>query len=275
MNSVATNSSIDNAIKIKLFAQRIISFLVLPILYSFYWISVYLVRRHTIPQIKQLRRHFKHIRQQSSEPLLICPNHLTYVDSIILIIAIGSFLDYWRNFYSFAWNFPKTTHMKTNLFYQVICYIGKCVFINLDSPREQHNQPMHIAKYLLSKGEYLMLFPEGHRGHNGLVDTNNFTYGVGKLINEFKPLKLLCVYLRGSSQQTASNYPNKYDSFYCQLNLVDLPPQDAKNSALRNIRNNAKYIIQQLHHMEQEYFTNNNMPFPNKSLNLSTSSHEI
>jgi 1-acyl-sn-glycerol-3-phosphate acyltransferase len=239
--------------------QRIIGLGLFCLLYIGYWTFLFVIKRYKIPNIKEIRKQFKSIVQSHSGPLLICPNHLTYIDSVLLIVAFSSCKDYLLNFHTMAWNFPKTTHIKNNYFYQFVSYIGKCIFINLEATHEKINQPMAIAKYLLSKGEYIMLFPEGHRSYNGKVDLLNFTYGVGRLINDTANLKILCVYVRGSTQHTSSNYPNKYDSFYVKLQLVDpIKLKDSlhtsNNSELRNIRNIAHSIVSILSELEKQYF---------------------
>lgn len=251
--------SISKTIKATLLLQRMISLCVFCFLYSGYWLFLFIIRRYSILAIQDIRKQFNSITKNNSDPLLICSNHLTYIDSVLLTLAFSSCKGYLINFHTMAWNFPKTTHMKKNFFYKFISYIGKCIFIELDASSENMNQPMKIAKYLLSKGEYIMLFPEGHRGKNGKVDTQNFTYGVGKLIYEIPNIKVLCVYLRGSSQKYSSNFPNKYDNFYCKLKLIDpteLNKQISNNhSNLRNIRNISKDVIEILSAMEQEYFS--------------------
>lgn len=240
--------------------QRVIGLGLFCLLYSGYWIFLFIIRRYKIPKIKKIRKQFKSIVKNHSGPLLICPNHLTYIDSVLLIVAFSSCKDYLRNFRTMAWNFPKTTHIKNNYFYQIISYIGKCIFIDLDAKdHDKINQPMEIAKYFLSNGEYIMLFPEGHRGNNGRVDLHNFAYGIGRLINDINNLKILCVYLRGSSQEHGSNYPRKYDSFYIKLRLLDAAAlkhslNSQNNSVLKNVRSLAKSIILILSNMEKEYF---------------------
>ena len=251
--------SIPKTIEAKLFLQHIISFFAFALLYLCYWIFLFIFRRYHIISIKDIRKQFKSITKNTSSPLLICSNHLTYIDSVVLVLAFGSCLDYILNFRTMPWNFPKTTHMKKNIFYMLISYIGKCVFVELDDQNRSINQPMNIAKYLLNKGEYVMLFPEGHRGNCGKVDTQNFTYGAGKLIKEVPNIKVLCVYVRGNTQIEGSNFPNKYDKFYCKLKLIEpsnLKPQTIANnfSELKLIRDISKNIIQILVEMEQEYF---------------------
>ena len=251
--------SISKTIEAKLFLQRIISFLAFFLLYPFYWILLFIIGRYRILAIKKIRKQFKSIVKHTSEPLLICSNHLTYIDSVLLVITFSSCCDYILNFRTMPWNFPKTTHMKNNFFYKFISYVGKCIFIDLNAPAEKINQPMKIARHLLLCGEYIMLFPEGHRGMNGLVDTKNFTYGVGKLISEIHNIKILCVYLRGSSQKDRSNFPNKYDQFYCKLNLITSQSITSQAHGLRKIKEISKNIIQILFNMEQEYFAQLNL----------------
>ena len=250
--------SISKTIKAKLLLQRAISFVAFSLLYSGYWWFLFIIKSYRILKIKEIRKQFKSIMEKTSDPLLICSNHLTYIDSVLLTLAFSSCRDYLINFHTMAWNFPKTTHMKKNFFYKFISYIGKCIFIDVGAPKTINNQPIKIAKHLLLKGEYTMLFPEGHRGHEGRVDTQNFTYGVGKLIHEVPNIRVLCVYLRGSSQKYSSNFPNKRDKFYCKLKLLEPSFKDAiinnNHSELRNIRGISKHIIQNLVGMEQEYF---------------------
>ena len=252
---------ISKAVQFKLILQKFIGFFCLVLIYFGYWIFILIFKKYKIPKLKSLRKQFKIITKAHKDPLLICPNHLTFIDSVLLILIFNSFFDYIRNFHTLAWNFPKTTHIKKNWLYRIISYLSKCILIDFDTPK--HNisnhkniDPIKIAKYLLSIGEYIMLFPEGHRSLDGNVDTKNFAYGVGKLINELPNIKVLCVYLRGHTQQCGSNFPNKGDHFYCKMELFD-PSNgvEVHNSELRKIRSIAKNIIEHLAIMEKNYFS--------------------
>ncbi len=256
---------ISKAVQFKLILQKFIGFFCLVLIYFGYWIFILIFKKYKIPKLKSLRKQFKIITNKiNKDPLLICPNHLTFIDSVLLILIFNSFFDYIKDFHTLAWNFPKTTHIKKNWFYQIISYLSKCILIDFDTHKNNisnykntNTDPIKIAKYLLSIGEYIMLFPEGHRSLDGKVDTKNFAYGVGKLINESPNIKVLCIYLRGHTQQCGSNFPNKGDSFYCKMELFD-PSKNtidntAKNSELRKIRNIAKNIIEHLAVMEKKY----------------------
>ena len=222
------------------------------------WVWAFVVKRYQIDNFKNIRNEFKSITKQINGPLLICPNHLTYVDSVLLVFIFGSMWDYICKFHTLAWNFPKTEHTKNNLLYKMICYFGKCIFFDLNTSSEQPKQTIQKAKYLLSRGEYILLFPEGHRSTDGLVDTKNFAYGVGKLITEVPNVKVLCVYLRGSSQTTRSVFPKNGDHFYCKLNLITPKSNNItinnNSNNLRGYRELARNIVQTLSQMEQGYF---------------------
>ena len=219
---------------VELFFQKIICFCVLSFIYPIFWVWLFIIKQYHITQLQEIRDEFKKITcKVARSPLIICPNHLTYIDSMLLLLSFDSLWHYMFRFYTFAWNFPKTEHVKNNLLYKVICYLGKCILLDVNVSTEQS---MKKAVYLLMQGEYLMLFPEGHRSTNGLVDTQNFAYGVGKLVNEVPHTKILCVYLRGSSQKKGSNFPNRGDQFYCKLKLISHPMNKSRKICARVIR---------------------------------------
>jgi 1-acyl-sn-glycerol-3-phosphate acyltransferase len=227
---------------LKLFIQKIICYITFIFLYPTTWIWVFVIKRYKINNLYNLRKEFQLITKKINGPLLICPNHLTYIDSVLLLFVFGSLWNYMCKFNTLAWNFPKIDHVKHNVFYKSVCYLSKCIFVDANT--------IEKAKYLLSNQEYVLLFPEGHRSVNGLVDTNNFAYGVGKLVASLPNINILCVYLRGSTQKVKSNFPNAKDSFYCKLNLM-IP--EINNNNLRTHRLIARNIINNLAQMEQEY----------------------
>lgn len=259
--------------KFKLYVHQLISFVSLFLIYFSGWIFIFIIQKYKISNIRKLRKQFQVITKKANKyPLLICPNHLTYIDSLLLIIICNSFFGYLRNFNTLVWNFPKINNVKKNWFYRIFGYLGKCIFINFEKPNNNNDQIINIAKYLLSKGQYIMLFPEGHRSKNGKIDLINFTYGVGKLVKEMLNIKVLCVYLRGNNQIYSSNYPIKGEQFYCKMELFDpldndnckqnglkINTQKITNSSSRIIRNISKNIIEHLAKMEQNYFNIKNI----------------
>ena len=202
--------------------------------------------------LKHIRKEFQAITKQEKGPLLICPNHLTYVDSILLFFIFGSFWHYLFHFRTYAWNFPTLKNIKNNWFYLLICYLGKSQTIDRQGSPEKIKKSMEKASYLLAQGNYIVIFPEGTRSKSGRVDTENFTYGVGNLLINTPGTKTLCVYLRGNSQKVASNYPARGENFYCQLRLIK---PTTVHGSMRAARDLSTQIIQTLSQMEAEYYS--------------------
>ncbi len=238
--------------KHKLFIQKIFSYLSLFILYPLGFFFFLFIFKYRIKNLKSLRKEFKAITNRVKGPLLICPNHLTYIDSLILFNIFGSFWHYLFHFRTYAWNFPTLKNMKNNWFYLLICYLGKAQIIDRQGSPEKIKKSMEKANYLLAHGDYIVIFPEGTRSKSGRVDTENFVYGVGNLLMNVPEAKTLCVYLRGDSQKVASNYPARGENFYCQLRLIK--PVTVHNG-MRAARDLSTQIIQTLSQMETEYFS--------------------
>ena len=96
-----------------------------------------------------------------------------------------------------------------------------------------------------------MIFPEGHRSRNGRVDTENYAYGVGRILQEVPSAKVLCVYLRGEHQETYGSQPRWGDKFYLDMELI-APASEQKS--LRGGRDISSQIIAKLVEMEHKYF---------------------
>lgn len=241
---------------LKLLFQKFICFCCLAIIYPTLWVFLFVYQQYKVPNLKYIRKRFKAIRNKLTGSLLVCPNHLTYIDSVILLFIFGSFWDYILNFNTFMWNFPKIDHIKNNLLYKTICYLGKCIFIDFDVKTNNSKLVLKKAACLLAHKEYILLFPEGQRTTTGTIDLNNFTYGVGKLVAEIPNIKVLCVYLRGDSQKTSSNFPKKKEIFYCKIKLIKRQKLIHNNNinSVRAYKDISKNIINVLSSMEQQYF---------------------
>ncbi|MFW5827804.1 MAG: 1-acyl-sn-glycerol-3-phosphate acyltransferase, partial [Alkalispirochaeta sp.] len=109
---------------------------------------------------------------------------------------------------------------------------------------------------LLLNGQSLMMFPEGTRSRDGRVDTKNFAYGIGKIVDDLKRLgtqpRVLCVYLRGLTQNTYGTIPRKGETFYLDYQLLE--PQ-SESRGLRAQRDISRQIVHTLARMEEKFFT--------------------
>jgi len=229
--------------------QKVIAYLCMPLLYFLVVLWMKYIKNYRIHELRSIRRQFKQISQQNPSGLLICPNHLTYIDSLLLAWAFSSMGSYLLRFRTFCWNLPNARNVQESALYRVICYLGKCILIDEDP--EKAKQTMNKAAYLLHHGHYVMIFPEGRRSKNGRVDSENYIYGVGKLHMDSHLSQVLCVYLRGDKQQAATKMPGKGERFNIRMKLQTI---DSEQQGRRAMRAAASQIIHTLEQMEAEFF---------------------
>lgn len=220
-----------------------------PITFFCVWFWMVGIQRYRIRDIKSLRQKYKRIQKDHPGPLLICPNHLTFIDSLILIWGLSSPWRYCINFKRFHWNLPKETHVENNWLFRFVCYLGKCICIPKD--KEKTKRVMNKARYLMQHNQDFMIFPEGTRSKTGRINTTNYIYGVGQLILDTPNLTTVSVYMRGLGQKKDSVFPKRGDSFDISLAVIQ-PKTDKKG--LRAMRDIASQLIEQLVTMEEAYF---------------------
>ncbi len=198
-----------------------------------------------------LRREYRRILDSNDAPLMICPNHLTMVDSAIIAWALGSPGWYLRNFHALPWNVPERTNFSHGIALRVLSYLFKCIPIQRGGPRKEVQATMSRFGFCVENGEVGMVFPEGGRSRSGRIDVTNAAYGVGGLIDSIPRCRVLCVYLRGDGQGTYSNLPHRNERFSVIIELFD---PKTESSGLRAARDISQQIVGRLAHMEREYF---------------------
>lgn len=206
--------------------------------------------------LKAFRAKIRSLLESRDGPVILCPNHLTMIDSLLLIWAMTPA---WKAFTKprlFPWNTPEKKNFAHNAVLRFFCYIGKCLPVVRQGPPKQTKAFLDKVKLLLAKGQSLMMFPEGTRSPSGRVDTQNFAYGIGKIIDDLrqdglKP-KVLCLYLRGRRQAGKSTVPPRGDRFFVDAEVVE---PETSHRGLRAARDLATQIIHRLAEMEQQYFS--------------------
>lgn len=211
--------------------------------------------RYRVENMRAIRREFKKIWREKEEggwPLIICSNHLTFIDSAVIIWALASNFWYFFNYKAFTWNVPAGDFFKKKLHYHAILYLTKCIFIDRKGSPAHKNAVLNLCRYLLAKGNVVLIFPEGQRSRDGRFSADRLRFGTGKILTSLKDARVLCVYLRSPLQQTFSNYPPKGSRFHLNMQLirpsVDGPSKkQASVAAVREIGT----VIQR---MEAEFF---------------------
>lgn len=207
-------------------------------------------RGYRIEDHQAIRQRYKEITREKG-PLLICANHLTFIDSALLIWAFGSTASYTFNFRPFPWNLPAGDFFKKKLHFRIVAYLMKCIFIHRDGTKEHKEEILGNCRYLLEKGESVMLFPEGRRSRIGIFDREHITFGVGKLLHAVPTCRVLCVYLRSDQQLGFSNYPPRGSRFEILMQVIRPETVQRGRQAYFELTSQIAHTIQQL---ETQYF---------------------
>lgn len=197
------------------------------------------------------RREYRRLRRESRAPILICANHLTMFDSFVIGWAIGSNGTYLRDFGALPWNTPEMVHFASNWWKRALAYLYKCVPVRRGSDRTEVARVLAKVRFLLSRGQVALVFPEGGRSRSGRVEVETAAYGVGRIISALPGCRVLCVYLRGEGQETWSDLPRHGERFHVSVACIE-PKSDQRG--LRASLEVARQVTAQLADMESRYF---------------------
>lgn len=253
--------------KVSVLIQKRIShllFLPISLVLTFYY-KFFLRYKFDQEKVKALRREYQKIVQKneqsidSKRPILLCSNHLTLIDSLILVYLLNSPLGYILNFKSFPWSLPEKRNFYHKISWKIFCYLGKSIPVIRGGGFKKNKKSQDKINYLLRKGETISIFPEGKRSRSGRVDRSDFSYAAGELITKSPtPPLILCLYLRGEKGGGFGKYPPKGESFYFELEkLTTYSLQTETNK--RRARDLSTQIIEKLASMEERFFRCNHL----------------
>lgn len=205
---------------------------------------------YTIENLREIRQRYKAIAAEPG-PLLICSNHLTFIDSALILWAFGSGAWYLRHFHRFSWNLPAGDFFKKRLLYRFVGAISKCLFIHRDGSAQHKESILRLCVQLLRGGDVVTVFPEGQRSRTGRFEPKKLTYGTGKIVSELGGCRVLCVYVRGDKQETYSNYPAKGSRFHLDMQLLRLRPSQTGRAGYHEV---VEAIGRTIKDMEDRYF---------------------
>ena len=225
---------------------RVLIFILVPMVFCFIKISGYRIRN-----LAGIRKACEKSFQNHHGPWLICANHLTMIDSLVLAYAMMPLVQCAVRFERIPWNVPEKTNFHRNMVSRLICYALKCIPINRGGQRERVNATLSKCIAVLEKKQNLMIFPEGTRSRSGVICTNDFPYGVGRLFCSVPECKVLCMYARGDHQKSYSFIPRYKEVFTVKTEIMQ-PFTNLKG--LKAQRDIAGQIVRHLAKMEKEYF---------------------
>lgn len=227
------------------------SFLTVGIVAPLYFLYLH-CRAYRVRGLKETRRRWAELRREHRGPWLICGNHLTLIDSMLITYALMSLRSHGVDFRAIPWNLPERTNFHRQLWKATLCYLAKCIPVSRGGDRQELQDTLAKCHGVLKNRQSLMVFPEGRRSRSGRVDQENFSYGVGRFLQEHPDCRVLCVYLRGDGQDTYSDLPAKGERF--TVEITDFRPRRPGREGLRGQRDLAGQIVARLAQMEEEYF---------------------
>jgi 1-acyl-sn-glycerol-3-phosphate acyltransferase len=229
------------------FLGRIGVFIVAPAYFLFIRMMRYRVR-----DLDALRKACGREFREHRGPWIVCSNHLTMVDSMILTYAMFSLSRHVTDFQRIPWNLPERDNFQRNPVLAVLCYFAKCIPINRGGSRDEMRKTLEKCDYVLGLGQNLLIFPEGGRSRTGRVNREGYSYGVGRFVREFENGRVMCLYLRGDHQHTFGRMPRFRECFTMKMDVFK--PERLASGGLRAQREYAGQIIKRLVEMEEDYF---------------------
>lgn len=203
-----------------------------------------------IENARELRARYRRLRRESRAPLLVCANHLTMIDSVVVAWALGTSRFYLRDYASLPWNVPEARNFAATWWSRTVVYVMKCLPILRGADRKDAALVLSHVAHLLREGDVALVFPEGGRSRTGRVDAEAAAYGVGRLVKAVPGCSVLCVYVRGRGQDTYSDVPARGERFRAEVAVLE-PKSDA--GGLRGSMAIARQIVGKLAEMEQAF----------------------
>lgn len=211
-----------------------------------------MLRGYTVNDLSEMRKTIRARLKKHNGPWLICANHLTMIDSIIITHVMFPFYRYVLRYRLMPWNIPEKVNLhQIHPLVGLLCYLLKCLPVVRGGSRDALNTSIAKCAYILGKGESLIIFPEGKRARTGRIDTVDFPYSVGRFAHMIPNCRVLCIYLRGDHQISYSNVPERKENFYAAVD--DFTPV-THLKGLKAQRDVARQIIERLSEMETTYF---------------------
>lgn len=241
---------LDQTDRLRLATQRAVGHLLAPL-----WIFgaaavLRWVCGYRIARISEVRARYRAFRAGSRSPLLLCANHLTLIDSVLIAWALGSPAWYLLRFSALPWNVPERRNFASSWWSRALIYVLKCLPITRGGDRREITGVLSRVAYLLESGEVVLIFPEAGRSRSGRIDVEAAAWGVGRIVGSIPGCQVLCVYLRGERQSQFSDLPARGQRFRVELALLE-PKSDLKG--LRRSMDLSRQIVTKLAEMEQRW----------------------
>jgi 1-acyl-sn-glycerol-3-phosphate acyltransferase len=231
--------------------QYLLGHLAVVLTVPFIFVAIRL-RGYRIRDLKRIRNEVARLQREHEGPWLVCPNHLTMIDSALISYGMATLSGHILRFRRVPWNLPERDNFHRNPALALLCYLAKCLPVNRGGSREELQKVLEKCRFLLGIRQNLMIFPEGGRSRTGRVDRENYSYGVGRFVDECPQARVLLVYLRGDRQREYGTMPHYRECFTMAVEAFD--PGRVAGGGLRHQREYARRIVERLAGIEEAYF---------------------
>lgn len=235
-----------------LVAQNLIAYCCAPFTLALLWFVVHVRYRWSIVGHRNIRRRFRSELRAAPGPVMVCANHLTMVDSVLLAWALAPSWWYLANFKKMPWNVPERKNFAHRILPRAGAYLAKCIPLIRGGDRAQISLVLKKLRHLLAHGHAVLIFPEGGRSRTGRVGSTNPALGTGRLIKGLPGARVLCVYLRGDHQERYSTFPVRGESFYCATSWLE---PSTEHEGLRGSVEISRQIMHRIQKMEDTYLS--------------------
>lgn len=199
--------------------RRISRLLFWPV-YAAFWLALRIVGGYRIENLRAIRGQFAALASRSS-PILICANHLTFVDSLLIVWALAPARFYARRYNHLSWNVPADDVFGRRWLCRAILRVTKCIPIDRNGSMRHKDRVLQLCAHLLAKGETVTIFPEGRRSRSGRFDPGRLATGVGKVVAHAGPCRVACVYMRAEGQDGYSDFPRRGSRFRLAMEVIE------------------------------------------------------
>lgn len=207
--------------------------------------------RWRIKDRRELRRRFRTEIRETAGPVMVCANHLTMVDSMLILWALAPVWWYLLHFHRVPWNVPERRNFAHRFWPRIGAYLAKCIPVIRGGDRTQVSLVLKKLRHLLIHRHTVLMFPEGGRSRTGRVSSTNPALGTGRLIKDLPKARVLCVYLRGDHQEQHSNLPINGERFHCEISWLE---PHSEHKGLRGSVEISGQIMHRILEMEERYF---------------------
>lgn len=223
--------SLDSSIKKfnKTSFQYSISYLVFPIVWPIVLAIFYFYFNYKIENKKQLRKEFKSL-YRNNQGILLLPNHISLIDSLIQSVALGSFFFYLFNFKALNWNLADKNNFFSNPILSFLSFITKSIPVERKAGLKKARILYDKLTPLLRNGHVVSLFPQGGRGDK-TIDQNNYSYGPGFILQNNPNATFVCLYMKGNYMDLC-DFPKKGTTFSFELKKIEVSPIQEKRQLI-------------------------------------------